>query len=106
MPPNQVATFMKVATPASKYDTAPKFLRGFAPFSPEGAAQHGQWGYAEVDFVVRPDGSTRNVRMVQATAYDFAQAAALAVQKWKFSPATKNGRPVAVRVRLPFTFRS
>jgi TonB family protein len=106
MPPEQVTAFMKVATPASKYDTPPKFLRGFAPFFPQAAEREGHWGYAELDFVVGNDGSTSDIRLVRATAYDFAQEAAVAVRKWKFSPATKNGRPVAVRVRLPFTFRS
>jgi TonB family protein len=105
MPQEQVATFIKVVTPASEYDTPPKFLRGFAPFFPQGAARANNWGFAELDFVVGPDGSTSNILMVKATTYDFARAAAAAVQKWKFSPAMKNGRPVAVRVRLPFTFR-
>jgi TonB family protein len=105
MPQMQVATYMKVVTPASDYDTPPKFLRGFAPFFPHAAERENVWGFAELDFVVRPDGSASNIRIVKATAYDFAQQAALAVQKWKFDPAMKNGRPVAVRVRLPFTFR-
>jgi TonB family protein len=105
MPQNQVAKFMKVVTPASEYDTPPRFLRGFAPFFPQGAARENIWGFAELDFIVRPDGSTSNVRLIKATAYDFAREAAVAVQQWKFTPAMKNGRPVPVRVRLPFTFR-
>ena len=106
MPPAQVATYMKVVTPASEYDTPPKFLHGFAPFFPERLAGKGHWGYAELDFDIQTDGSTNDVRLVEATAYDFGRAAARAVQRWKFAPAVKNGRPVRVHVRLPFTFRS
>jgi TonB family protein len=106
MPPAQVATFLKVVTPRSEYDTPPKFLRGFAPFFPPPLAGKGQWGYADLDFAVQPDGSTSDFRLVEATVPDFGRAAAIAVQKWKFTPALKNGRPVRVRVRLPFTFRS
>ncbi|PYJ48918.1 MAG: hypothetical protein DME85_01340 [Verrucomicrobia bacterium] len=29
-----------------------------------------------------------------------------AVQDWQFTPARKNGQPVVVRMRMPFTFRS
>jgi TonB family protein len=106
MPPAQVAAFMKVVTPASEYDTPPKFVRGFAPFFPEQLAGKGHWGYAELDFDIQTDGSTNDIRLVEATAYDFGRAAARAMQKWKFSPAVKNGRPVRVHARLPFTFRS
>jgi TonB family protein len=28
-----------------------------------------------------------------------------AVQKWKFKPAVKNGKPIAVRVPIEITFR-
>jgi TonB family protein len=104
MPREQVEGFMKVVSPASDYDTPPKFVRGFAPFFPVAAAREGHLGFAELDFAIGSDGSTSDIRLVKATALDFARQAAIAVQKWKFTPAMKNGRPVGVRVRLPFTF--
>jgi TonB family protein len=104
MPERQVTDFMKVISPASVYDTPPRFLRGFAPdYPPTG---NGHWGYAALDFSVEPDGSTADIRLVTATAYDFAQEAALAVQKWHFAPARKSAQPVRTRVWLPFTFRA
>ena len=106
MPQKQVEAFLKVVTPASQYDTPPKFLRGFAPLFPEGAAQENHSGFAELDFIVGPDGSTSDIRMLKATTLDFAREAWLAVKKWKFTPAMKNGRPVNIRVRLPFTFQA
>jgi TonB family protein len=106
MPANQVATFMKVVTPASEYDQPPKFVHGLAPISPGALLRKGYWGYVELEFTVQTDGSTSDFRMIKATIPDFARAAAVAVQKWQFTPAQKNGHPIAVRVRLPFTFRS
>lgn len=105
MPPAQVTTFMKVITPANQYDRPPKFLRGFAPKAP-GGAEKGIWGFTEVVFYIQPDGSTNDVRIIQTTADEFAWAAGRAVQNWKFEPALKNGHPIRVRARIPFTFRT
>jgi TonB family protein len=104
MPDAQVANFIKVVTPASEYDRPPKFVHGLAPTSQ--LSGKGQWGYTEIEFTVEPDGSTAQFRYLNATAPYFARQAIVAVQKWTFTPAVKNGRPVAVRVRLPFTFRT
>jgi TonB family protein len=106
MPPEQVATFLKVISPASEYDRPPKLLSGRAPVASGALARKGYWGYTEIEFTVRADGSTDQFRFMNTTAPEFAREAALAVQKWKFAPARKNGQPVPVKVRLPFTFRT
>ena len=106
MPATQVATFMKVVSPASAYDQPPKFLGGRAPMSPVALSRKGYWGYAEIEFTIQTDGSTGEFKFMNATALEFARAAGLAVQKWKFAPARKNGQPVPVRARIPFTFRT
>jgi TonB family protein len=35
---------------------------------------------------------------------DFDHAAREAIQHWRFSPATRDGRPIPVRIRVPFVF--
>jgi len=100
MPEKQVTVYITSVTPSSAYDTAPKFLKGYAPFFP--ATE----GYALVEFSVTTDGTTVDIHPVTATAYSFAKKAMDAVQNWQFAPARKNGQPVAVRMRMPFTFRS
>jgi periplasmic protein TonB len=106
MPEKQVATYITSVTPPSAYDTPPKFLKGYAPFFPGTEAKRRHWGYALVEFSVVADGTTSDIRPVTATAYSFAKKAMEAVQNWRFAPARKNGRPVVVRMRMPFTFRS
>ncbi|PYK34913.1 MAG: energy transducer TonB, partial [Verrucomicrobia bacterium] len=64
------------------------------------------WGYALVEFSVAADGTTSDIRPITATAYSFAEKAMSALQNWRFAPARKNGQPVVVRMRMPFTFRS
>jgi TonB family protein len=106
MPQKQVAAYIQPVTSSNSYDTPPRFLRGYAPFFPTREATIHHWGYAVVEFNVTADGRTSDVRPVLATAYSFAEKAVLAVQNWQFAPARKNGQPVVVRMRLPFTFRS
>ena len=106
MPEKQVATYMTSVTPASAYDTPPKFLKGYVPFFPATEAKRRHWGYAVVEFSVTADGATSDIRPIIATAYSFAEEAMNAVQNWRFAPARKHGQPVVVRMRLPFTFRS
>jgi TonB family protein len=106
MPEKQVATYITSVTPSGAYDTPPKFLKGYAPFFPATEEKRRHWGYALVEFSVTANGSTTDIHPVTATAYAFARKAMEAVQTWQFAPARKNGQPVAVRMRIPFTFRS
>jgi TonB family protein len=106
MPEKQVAAYITSVTPSSAYDTPPKFLKGYAPFFPATEAKRRHWGYALVEFSVTTDGTTGGIHPITATAYSFAKKAMDAVQNWQFAPARKNGQPVVVRMRMPFTFRS
>ena len=105
MPSEQVASFLEVVSPRSAYDTPPKFVKGYAPFFPEAEGRKRQVGYALAEFTITPDGKARNIRILKATTYNFAEEAGYTVRDWTFAPATKNGQPVSVRARLPFTFR-
>jgi TonB family protein len=51
-----------------------------------------------VSFVVMPDGSVANIRLIKRSKSDFDDYAIGVVSKLKFEPATKNGKPVAVRL--------
>jgi TonB family protein len=106
MPATQVASYLEVLTPSAAYDTPPKFSDGYAPFYPENEAKKNRLGYALLEFNVLTDGTTRDIRGIRATSYAFVNEAISAVREWRFEPARKNGNPVAVRVRLPFSFRS
>jgi periplasmic protein TonB len=106
MPADQVASYLQVLTPSAAYDTLPKFTQGYAPFYPLEEEQRNETGYALVEFEVLTDGTTRDIRGIRATSYACVKEAISAVRDWRFKPARKNGNPVPVRVRLPFTFQS
>ena len=105
MPEEQVTKFLQVVSPRSEYDVPPKFRKGYAPFFPEAEGRKRDIGYALAEFVIGTDGRASHVRILKATTYNFAEEAGYTVRDWQFVAAQKNGHPVAVRVRLPFTFR-
>ena len=37
-------------------------------------------------------------------AEQFNAAVLRAVKQWRYEPATKNGKPVRIRIRIPFAF--
>jgi len=55
-----------------------------------------------LSFVVTPDGSVENVQLLKRSTPDFDDFAVNVVSKWRFEPATKDGKPVAVRLETEF----
>jgi protein TonB len=57
--------------------------------------------YVEVDEQGRP----RNIRVIRPLGLGLDQKAIEAVEKWKFSPGKKDGKPVAVQAQIEVNFR-
>ena len=55
--------------------------------------------------VVGPDGQTRDIKVARTLGLGLDQKAIDAVKRWKFEPAMKDGKPVAVQVNVEVTFR-
>jgi len=87
-------------------DEAPRPLVRIQPFYPVQARMRQIEGAVMLEFVVDASGKARDIKVVSSTPGQvFAEAASQAVNRWRFSPGTRNGRPVAVRVRQKITFR-
>lgn len=84
---------------------APKPISQRAPLYPQDLRRAGIEGVVLLMFVVRPDGTVDNIRVIKSDHQGFNQEAVAAVSKWKFKPGEKNGRPVNARVRVPIPFR-
>lgn len=55
--------------------------------------------------VVAPDGRPRDVRIVRSVGMGLDEKALAAVRTWRFDPARKDGRPVAVQINVEVSFR-
>ena len=50
------------------------------------------------------DGSTRNLTVVRSLGMGLDEKAMEAVRTWRFDPAKKDGRPVAVQMQIIVNF--
>lgn len=61
-------------------------------------------GTAKIEVIVDTTGRAVLPRIVEASEPEFGWAAATAAQRWRFEPPTIGGKPVEVRVVMPFSF--
>jgi TonB family protein len=65
--------------------------------------ESGAGGRVVLDVVVHQDGTPRIVRILDSGGEGFDEAAVRAFEGWRFTPATKDGRPVKVRMTAEIT---
>ncbi|MGY0635119.1 energy transducer TonB [Luteimonas sp. A478] len=79
-------------------------LDGYAPIYPPQALAEGLTGLAAVVFTVDEEGRPTRLRVESATNPEFGDAVLTAVERWWFRPATLQGEPVRMTMRVPFPF--
>lgn len=90
----------------AEVDSVPQAIVQMRPFYPAHARRRRIEGEVTVLFTVNTQGQTSDIRVVASTPEDvFTEAATRAVNRWRFTPAMKDGEPVAVRVRQAIRFR-
>lgn len=57
-------------------------------------------GVCVLSVIVEPNGRTSHIRVMKSVDWDLDQEAVHAVTKWRFTPATLNGKPVAVQIAV------
>jgi TonB family protein len=84
--------------------TAPKVLMAPTPEFSEEARSAKYQGVVLLSLVVDKNGQTRNVRIVRPLGMGLDQKAVEAVTTWRFTPAEKDGEPVAVEMAAEVNF--
>lgn len=91
-------------------NTAPKVNAQYAannpkPVYPAIAKRLGQQGTVELRILVSEQGSASKVEVARSSGYSNLDAAAVeAISKWKFEPATQNGKPVSQWLSTKWTY--
>jgi protein TonB len=86
-----------VSAPRAIYDPDPEYS--------EQARKAKYQGSVLLWAVIDPEGRPRDLRIARSLGMGLDEKATEAVSKWRFSPALKDGRPVAVQISIEVVFR-
>jgi protein TonB len=84
--------------------SAPKAIYQPDPEYSEEARKVKQMGVVVLQLVVGPDGNPRDIQVIRTLGMGLDEKAIEAVKKWRFEPAKKDGKPVAVLVSVQVDF--
>jgi protein TonB len=80
-------------------------FRNRRPAYPELAQRRGWTGTVYLELDLDPTGRVTAVRLIKSSGHDLLDRAAIDEAKsWTYTPATLNGRPIAVTVPIPVNF--
>lgn len=85
-------------------DKKPSALVMSEPLYPYSMQQSKTKGRVVVDFVLDAQGKVHRARATKSTHREFEEAAIQCVQRSTWIPASKDGKPVACKVRIPIDF--
>jgi TonB family protein len=85
--------------------TPPKAVYNPVPEFTDEARRKKIQGIVILDLIVNSDGTVRDVNVVKSLEPGLDRQAIATVGKWKFQPATKDGKPVAVKISVETNFR-
>jgi protein TonB len=84
--------------------TPPRAIYSPDPSYPEKERKAGRKGVVLLWLIVGRDGLPRDIRVLRSLGPEFDAAAIEAVKQWKFSPATKHGKPVSAQIDVQMNF--
>lgn len=85
--------------------SAPKVVYQPDPEYSEEARKAKFQGTCVLSLVVGPDGRPRDIRIARSLGLGLDEKAIEAVKNWRFEPAIKDGKPVAVAINVEVDFR-
>ncbi len=85
--------------------SAPRALDTPDPEYSEEARKAKYQGTCVLWLIVGPDGKPRDIKVARALGMGLDEKAIEAVRMWKFEPAMKDGKPVAVQINVEVNFR-
>jgi TonB family protein len=100
------ATKPKVLLPVIRQETvAPKLLSKTEPVYTDEAKRAKYQGTVLLFVVIGEDGVPSNIRVLHSLGLGLDESAIECVRQWRFTPATRDGKPVAMEAQLEVNFR-
>jgi len=94
------------APAAETRPSIPAYAHNPAPEYPQSARWEGEEGTVLLRVLVNVSGLPEKIAVARRSGYtSLDRAAEQAVQHWRFTPGTRDGRPVAMQVEVPIRFR-
>jgi protein TonB len=93
------------AVPLHKLTTMPGFARKVEPVYPESLRSAGIEGKVLVEVVVTAQGAIMEIRILKSDNDEFSQAVINAIESSSFITGRVDGKPVPVKVQIPFSFK-
>lgn len=84
--------------------TAARLLKGYVPLYPISRALSGVSGACVLQFAVDARGQVAEITRVREDDRRMCDHAVIAMRRWQFQPAARDGKPVASRYRVPITY--
>ncbi len=90
----------------TKEKTQPKLFKHVVPAFPESLNEEGIDGDVQVQFVVKKDGTTGDIKVLKSTHELFSESVVAAVKQWLFVPSTRHGLAVESTVKMSIPFKA
>jgi len=104
-PPQETQQIIYDVSDAKSGITAPKAIYAPDPQYTDRARKKKIRGTVVLSIVITDKGVVRDAKVVTSLDGDLDKQALKAVGGWRFEPATKDGKPVAVRVKVEADFK-
>ncbi len=96
---------LPVPVPLFKLTETPRFLHQENPEYPESMRTLGKTGHVTLSVLIDKSGRVRDIAVLESDSDAFTQAAIKAIMASSFIPAKIDGNPVAVKLKLPVSFK-
>ena len=94
------------APAAESRPSIPAYAQNPAPDYPQSARWEGEEGTVLLRVLVNVAGLPEKITIARSSGYaSLDRAAEKAVQHWRFTPGTRDGKPVTMQVEVPIRFR-
>ena len=90
--------------PVYELSRAPTFKRKIEPIYPEQARRAGIEGVVQLETLIDENGRVRKIKVLKSPGHGLEKAAISALSKSQFHPGLVGGKPVPVKIKIPYRF--